>query len=555
MIKINYIFKRISFACLTVCAIWWLYCAISDQTVTGMVHYLEQNSRTALCICLVSVGVMSAIILSAKVRHLLLQTIKIIMRFKWGMFALMVLWQLIVWASFGSVHMGADQESIRETALHPREYSDYLSRCPNNVLITYIYWIVYKLVPSDWPANSATLLMQLLTILALDGAILSIPHVFGRISKRVGDTAFMMAIFLLGISGHIILVYTDLFTLILSITAINIALNIMSVSGQVNSGCDGIKYYSNFVFLGFLTILLYQMKPSSIIGVLAFLIIWILTYFERVNIKKCFRLIISAAVLGVSALFANLLFGAAIAYHMQLNYDPSQSYPMSHFMAMGLRDRGGFNYEDRIKVSEFNTKKEKNDYSVGVIKERLMNYGMDGYTSFLLKKANYTLSDGTFSFGKWDSMYIYDEQTENGFLSIFQKTKLADFVRSIYDVNSSRYLLISSLQQVIYIVMLVGILCGASFLYRDVDSAETLFDTSDTSINQFIWSICISILGALLFLMLFESGRSKYVLQFMPYMLLFASVGLEYIRNYFVTYKDKCCERDLINGSLSKVRS
>ena len=228
---------------------------------------------------------------------------------------------------------------------------------------------------------------------------------------------------------------------------------------------------------------------------------------------------------------------------------------MSHFMAMGLRDRGGFNYEDRIKVSEFNTKKEKNDYSVGVIKERLMNYGMDGYTSFLLKKANYTLSDGTFSFGKWDSMYIYDEQTENGFLSIFQKTKLADFVRSIYDVNSSRYLLISSLQQVIYIVMLVGILCGASFLYRDVDSAETLFDTSDTSINQFIWSICISILGALLFLMLFESGRSKYVLQFMPYMLLFASVGLEYIRNYFVTYKDKCCERTQRSTVLSKVRS
>ena len=536
MIKINYIFKRVSFACLTVCAIWWLYCAISNQTVTGMVYYLEQNSRIALCICLASVGIMSAVVLSSKVRQLISRTIKIIIHFKWVVFALMVLWQLIVWASFGSVHMGADQEAIHETALHPREYSDYLSRCPNNVFITYIYWIVCKLVPSDWPANSATLLMQLLTILALDGAILSIPHVFGRISKRVGNTAFMMAIFLLGISGHIILVYTDLFTLILSIAAINVTLNIMIDSSQINSKCDRIKYYSNFAFLGFLIILLYQMKPSSVIGVLAFLIVWMLTFFERVNIKKCFRLIISAAILGVSALLANLLFGAAISYHMQLNYDPSQSYPMSHFMAMGLRDRGGFNYEDRIKVSEFSTKEEKNDYSVDVIKERLMNYGVDGYASFLLKKANYTLSDGTFSFGKWDSMYIYHEQTENGLLSIFQKTKLANFVRSVYNVNSSRYLLISFLQQIVYIIMLVGILSGTSFLFRDVGDAKALSDasdTSDTSIDRFIWSICISILGALLFLMLFESGRSKYILQFMPYMLLFASVGLEYVRNYF----------------------
>lgn len=519
--KISNFLQLFTYALLTACAVWWLYCALTDTSISGIISKLENNSRILLLIIIALLCIITCTLLSSKCRDFIKFILYKAIQFKWILFAIVVIYQIVVWASFGSVGMGADQEAIKETAQHPQQYSDYLSQCPNNVLITYIYWIVYQIIPESWPANSATLIMQLLTIFSLDISIALMPRFFGKLSSKIANIAFIIALLLLGLSGHIILVYTDIFTLPITLSSIYCMLSLLDANRKINWKSP--RLYILSITLGLLTYLDYQMKPSSIIGVLGFVIILIFFCFGKQIISLAIPVIIATA-LGITA--GSAVFNLAINEHMQLNYDSSQAYPMSHFMAMGLRDRGGFSPEDRADARMIHGKEAKNQYSINLVKQRLSDYGPIGYSSFILRKANYTLSDGTFSFGRFDSMYQYHEYIDNGILSKFQNSQFAQLIREIYNVDGPKYIIVQLLQQITYIVLILGILLNSVLSFRITHTRYLKTEIMNDSLPQTVsWWLAISILGALLFLMLFESGRSKYLIQFLPIFILYSSIG------------------------------
>ena len=504
----------ITYSLVAIISLWWLYSAIT---------FAGGGSNATLPVAFAFL-IFAIFLLSQTIRNYSIRLLRLAFHYKWILFLAMLVWQLLTWLSFGNVTMGADQEAIRRTANDPQVFSEYLSRCPNNVLITYIYWWVMQIVPDSWPANSATLLMQLLGIICLDVSIAFTPHVLERVSSRAANIVFFLFMGTFGLTGHIILVYTDLLTLPLTLGAMYCAVLIFFPRKEREENYQNWRHwqcYSLFACFGILTYLGYQMKPSSIIITIAFVLVWMIICWGKALLTKVLPALL-AFVIGMVG--AGATFNAVIDKQMQLNYDPSQSYPMSHFMAMGMRDRGGFNYEDRQDMDKYVGKAKKNERSIQLIKQRLRDYGPVRYLQFVLQKARYTLEDGTFSFGREDSLYIYKAQDDHGILSGFQKTGVACFMRSMYDGSRIRYEWVVLVQQIAYMIMIVGVFIASLMTMRS--SKLRMVERYRSNNSEFIfWWLAVAILGSLAFLMLFESGRVKYIIQFMPSYLCFSAIG------------------------------
>lgn len=504
-------------------SLWWLYGALTDKVFTDVLTSLEKGSRLTLLVIITALALGTAMLLSERCRAVAMKMFRFIRSRKWFIFGLMVFCQLMIWLSFGAVSMGADQESIRIATEDPQKYSDYLSYCPNNVFIAYIYWTVRNLIPGNWPANSATLAMQFLNIIVLDSCFIGLWGSLKRFSTGLADTALLLFMFLFGFSGYTILVYTDILSLPFSVGALAIGLTMLHETGEktVLKG-PHLKAMGLMFLLGVLIYLGYQMKASSVIPTFCLLIV---LGYRSISLKmyRHGAICVVACIVGMAITVP--IFSLAIHNHMKLNYNPNESYPVSHFMVMGMQDRGGFSLEERLAVSKYPTKAEKSRYSAEQIKKRLSDYGPVGYAEFLARKANYTFSDGTFSFGNWDSMFNYLESNQTGVLSRYQKTILARGIRALYTPTGIRYVNVYLFEQCFFILMVVGVI---SLIVRNIHEP---LQGSDGNLIRF-W-LLFSILGAVAFLMLFESGRSKYLIQFLPVMICAASYGL-------ITLRDRC---------------
>lgn len=489
-------------------SLWWLISALYQNVLSGFIQELETGSRVPLAIALFILLFGTLFLCVSNFRKCLLRCIKTVLNKKWYLFGFMVISQIAVWLSFGAVNMGADQENIRLSSIDPHLFSDYLSRCSNNVFITFIYWLVRCLVPASWPESCVTMGMQFLNILALDGSIVLLYCALKKVSSRLADTAFVLFIMLFGFSGYIIIVYTDILSLPFTVVAISIGIDLLKTRRHL--WCT----ICEFFVLGVVLYFGYQMKASSIIPCLCFLGCILLFPLRRVDIKK---VVCCGCSLLIGIVCALSVFGLSINVLMKLNYDPEQSYPMSHFAVMGMIDRGGFNPEERSAVSQFETKEEKDEYSKSRIKSELSNYGFVGYFDFLLRKSAYTLEDGTFSFGEWDSCFSFENKSDG--LSSLRNSRVAALIRDFYTPDNYKYGFLHFTEQIVYIFMVIGILFGAIFLF-----AKKEVDVEFGGVES-LWFL-LSLLGAVAFLMLFESGRGKYLIQFLPMFVTFASSGL-----------------------------
>lgn len=364
--------------------------------------------------------------------------------------------------------------------------------------------------------------MQLLVIIVLDACIASCVIVFSLISKRVADISFVLLMLSLGFSGYVILVYTDILSLPFSFVSIYAGLKIfrITLSNENKSlnrdDCMRVCMYG--LLLGCASFFGYQMKASSIIPVIAFIVTISVSLWHK-QVKKAFISLLLAVAVGFSVCAP--IFHFAVNNQMKLNYDDSYSYPMSHFMAMGMRNRGGFSFEDRVDVDRYASKSEKNEYSLSLVERRLKDYGISGYSAFLLRKMYYTYSDGSFTFGQQDSSFEYVEPSNGSMFRNFRRSSVAEYVRSLYTVSSNSSAVIKMLSQFMIAILAFGILFFSFYaLKKSLNAERSLY------LRRLLLWLILALLGSFAFLMLFESGRSKYLIQFLPIYVLMASIGL-----------------------------
>lgn len=284
--------------------------------------------------------------------------------------------------------------------------------------------------------------------------------------------------------------YTDVYILpFISLALISYALLIKKTSSiatkLVASGLLAFSVVEGYFF-----------KPTAIILFIAIAIISfarLITYQWTTKFKE--KLLVCG---GLFLVVGGITFGIdkAIVNEQQIvQIDKKVATPAIHFMAMGMVGNGGYNRKDAESYAGIPTQ-DQVKIAQKQIRRRLRNKGVVGYIKFLLDKQSNDTADGTF--GWLNEGYFLNEDSPN--------TKLGQFLSSYIYPNGQRLFDFKFVAQLCWVI-LIGII---------------LFGFEDN--QQFSQAMRLAIVGLMIFLLMFEGGRTRYLIQFLPCFFVLAAL-------------------------------
>lgn len=489
---------------------FWLFSAIRSENFS-----LEQiYSKNGAYIFILS---LIALIVSYLNRDKLKDCLSSVIRFLGNnivaVFGIMVLFQIVT-LLFASGLSGYDVYGVYHAAMgdiNSQKWT-YLQNYTNNFLLFLFMRVVHSLT-----------LLQILNIIAIDFSIamsyFTAKHLFDKQTARYSILLFIAT---LGFSPWFLNTYSDTFVL----PFVSLGIFFLTQWSQ-----DNISAHYRLISLlsaGFFSSIAYYLKPSAIIFVIAYFLI------SMLKLRKLKPFFISFLVFIIGALVFAMPFTLYKNNQNYVQFDKNKAFPMTHFLMLGISKNGMYNVPDVRLTRSAKTAKEKKEVNIEVFKQRLKQLGTLGYVKFLYGKYCKTVRDGAYAWGA-------DGAGKTGFLvtpNLNPSEKLSPFIHSnfgkflrsfIYtDSNGKGYangkntFFYRFFAQIIYIIMIFGI-----FL-------STLKSKYDFKV---MW-LLLSMIGLMLFLLLFEGGRSRYLIQALPVLVILAAYG----------YHSKFASQDLKNG-------
>ncbi len=186
------------------------------------------------------------------------------------------------------------------------------------------------------------------------------------------------------------------------------------------------------------------------------------------------------------------------------------SFPATHYIMMGLKGVGGYDFEDQDYTGKFDGIKAKEKANIKVIKSRIENH-INNNTLFkhFSDKIVYVWGDGTF---------FAPEKLSRGARKNYKFKK--------YIINNDKNQVFKTFAQCQLIFMLIFIIIGSIFRNYLNETKRNL---------QLILNI--SIFGIFIFFLIWEA-RSRYIVNFIPILLLSSFLGIESLINYFKIRKE-----------------
>lgn len=373
------------------------------------------------------------------------------------------------------------------------EYNFYFLRYPNNVLLLMLEAVWFMLLKA-MGAGSFLYGNMLLNIFAIDlSIILCMVIVYRKYGKNTAVLFQVMTLFFVPFYTYVPFVYTD--TLVLPVVA-----GIL-LCYQVLEECwdkKGPGFYLILVLMGILTWAGFGLKPTAVIITVACFIHMVFSKGWKRGTVAALIIVLSA---GICVKTYNIVMDKMEVVD-QTDYD-KENFPYSHWIMMGLQGTGNYSLKDRKYTSSFETKKEKEKGNIAMIKKRLEDYGVAG---FLLHQ--YVKAVSTWSNGKYDMEYHLQQKPErNSWLQEFF-FKDGRFY-PLYDVYCTLY------QFLMLFFIAASVIYG--FIKRETGSPV-------------MWKLAL--FGLFLFLSLWET-KSRYVLHFIPVMLLITTDMIVKIKNNF----------------------
>lgn len=383
----------------------------------------------------------------------------------------------------GVTHMPASRESI----------GVYLSQNPNNAFFFFLTYFIKRfvnLLDFRGAIGNHWFTWQFANTVWLDiGFVLLFKTGKLLFSKKAAYIAFFLSLCALGLSPYLLVPYTD--TTVFTLTSLIFYLYaLLKIKAK--------RPILLVALIGCLTVCNFLLKPSAIIFLIAFFIVQgmhFLTAKGKLRFAVSYFLIFVCASGGT--FFAYRWFEST---QQIVVIDRTQAKPWQHFMMMGLTGRGGYNTEDTQHTNQLQTQNEKKAFAKQVIVQRLKERGFFGYWKFLFEKYAHNTANGDFGWGK-DGMPQEPYQPDKHRLqSIFR----ASFYQQGQYTNNVRFVM-----HLCWLVTLVGLV----LTLRKQTTSNTI------AILQ------LAIIGAMLFLLLFEGGRSRYLIQFLPIFYLLSAYG------------------------------
>lgn len=219
------------------------------------------------------------------------------------------------------------------------------------------------------------------------------------------------------------------------------------------------------------------------------LIAFLLDLFLADGWQRCRRQGVAAAVCG-----ALLLVGGSKAAQAALPDYDQPPLPLTHWVMMGLQGDGGYNDDDFQLTIQYDTYAERQAFVRAEIARRLQAMGPAGLAEHCARKMSYIISDGTcYAPSKLDR-------------SVHTPNLLHQFIVPNAPYAGFLYYLADGAQ------LCLLALCAAG-AWRAARRADALTAAR------------VAVFGLLLFLLVWEA-RSRYLVQFLPLLLLCAASGL-----------------------------
>lgn len=363
---------------------------------------------------------------------------------------------------------------------------------PNNL------GMLFVLLPIEWVSRvinvDGYLVSMFISVISVNLAGLFMYYVVERMTQKsiIALSTWIIYCFLMGFSPWITIPYTDTYTILFPISAIYI----------ITTNDTSMKSVSRLLLLGFILFLGIYIKPTVAIMLVAIILSDILSWKHK-SVKKSFeKTLISIGLIILGGLPVILGYGY-IHKTLSKYFNTEARFTALHYLNMGLNNQrdGVFAGDDVNYSKSFETVKERNEANIARIKERLADFGLAGYVEFLSRKALVNFADGSFGWGVEGNFFRIIPQRNHPINQLLNSYILRE------GDNYSKFITWSQFPW--YLCLLI--LPFLSFTRGHADKQTIL--------------ICISILGIMAFLMLFEA-RARYLINYIPVFLV--GVGLGY---------------------------
>lgn len=239
----------------------------------------------------------------------------------------------------------------------------------------------------------------------------------------------------------------------------------------------------------------YLIKPSSIIPLIALVLVSLLAMLQKhprkfwIKSCLCFLIMMATFACGVSRMEKR------INHQDFIMVDKNRENPPLHFIQIGMTGDGGYSPKDDLMMGKLYSKKEKEAYSLKRIKATLRHRGV-GYVGFLVAKHGRNTADATFSWGL--EGHFFKNKSDQRRVG----SGIASFVYPNGD-NLDNFHFVAQLAWIVLLTMI-------AFGWQNQ--------------RMVIQALRLGMIGGFLFLLIFEGGRSRYLIQFLPILFLIAAL-------------------------------
>lgn len=368
---------------------------------------------------------------------------------------------------------------------------DYYARYPNNQMCLIILTGIYKLALFIFPDASTHLLHSIdivfncCMILISSLLLLYIANCYWGMKR-----AFLVyVIYLLNLPLWLYstITYTDTIGLTFILLLVTCYIQIQKHNR-----------FLLYIFLGLLSAFVFKLKASLfIISIAIFLDLFFKSNRNNIHLIGSYFFSIIIGVLLINSFFAIYLPITTEDYN---RYE----FPLTHWVMMSLNTTGGYIQEDVDYTASFNTKEEKNEANLQVIKERVKSRGTCGTIKHILfTKVYRTWTNGSFASTDYISRSPVEETILHQYL--------------VY--NSEKNMISKSYMQIYYCMLLQGIFISFLVMYKRKNKSVMPY-------------LNYTFVGLFVFLLIWECN-SRYVMSFLPILILLAANGVFTLKDYY----------------------
>ncbi len=396
------------------------------------------------------------------------------------------------WDSKGILESAQLVAKNRYEVLERRYFSIY----PNNLLLTKIFSIAYRLAEYTKISDGYNFIL-LLNCLVYSWTGFFIYKIASYVfnDNKLSLMSWIIYIFLIGLSPWIIIPYSD--SLALGIVTLEVFLYLCVLKNHK-------KKKIIFLILMLLTSVFgYYIKPQNIIFLIAAIITSIFEFLRKKDYKYIEKIkeYFLYSLITLVTLIISMFIIKFIIDKGGYKINKQMKFGVSHFLMMGWNDKGGGVYyiDDVDYSSSFDNCKERNKSNIKMFKSRIKNMKVQGIIRQIVKKTLTNYNDGTFAYGKEGHFYLEEYKTGN--------IKLRSILENIYKEQGTKYWLFKQIMQILWITVLFF----SIFSY-----------SKDKKINV----LQLSIIGLTLFELLFEA-RARYLFAYAPIYIVLACAGFK----------------------------